>query len=278
MLPAYQGAAWFVSGAATTAFVVAIGIGLRQLGTPGPLIPLAQLAGLIWAFLLVGARDEMLGGLLPSGDAFAYLAQRLVGGADLIVRQSAPMPFEADLILVTAIAIGLTAIAVDALAATFRLVPWAGLPLLLLYTIPAVAVPGAVSALTFVPAAIGYVILLTSEGRERLTRWGRGLGDLTPVGSISPARRTGRVVGATVIGIAVVVPAVLPTLEPMSFLQQGSGGFGTGATTIQVTNPMLDLKRNLVRPYDVPVMSYTTTGPDPEYLRMVVLDDFDGES
>ncbi|GAB3424397.1 transglutaminase TgpA family protein [Flindersiella endophytica] len=278
LLPAYEGAAWFAGGAVTVAFVVAIGLGLRQLGTPQPLIPLAQLAGLVWAFLLVGARDDLIGGLLPSGDAFEFLAQRLVGGAELIVRQSAPMPFDADLILITALAIGLTAIAVDALAATFRQVPWAGLPLLMLYTIPAVAVPGVVSALTFIPAAAGYVILLTSEGRERLTRWGRGLGDLTPVGSISPARRTGRLVGATVIGIAVVVPAVLPTLQPMSFLQQSSSNFGTGATTIQVSNPMLDLKRNLIRPYDVPVMSYTTTGPDPEYLRMVVLDDFDGES
>src|SRR5262245_24367554 len=221
MLPAYQGAAWFVSGAATTAFVVAIGIGLRQLGTPGPLIPLAQLAGRIWAVLLVGARDKLLGGLLPSGEAFEYLAQRLVSGAGLIVRQSAPMPFEADLILVTALAIGLTAIAVDALAATFRLVPWAGLPLRLLCTFPPAAVSTAFTALAFCPAAAGYVILLTSEGRDRLSRWGRGLGDLPPVGSLSPARRTGRVVGATVIGIAVVVPAALPTLQPMSFLQQG---------------------------------------------------------
>src|SRR5690606_5918961 len=101
---------------------------------------------------------------------------RLNDGLLIVTQYAAPVPGDPDLTMVTTLGIGLIAVAVDLLAATLRLVPWAGLPLLLLYSIPATTVTGSLSALSFIPPAIGYTLLLTSEGRQRLHHWGRVIG------------------------------------------------------------------------------------------------------
>src|SRR5690606_33887746 len=109
-------------------------------------------------------------------DALESLALQLGAGMTVVVRYSAPLPYNSDALLLTALGIGLVAFAVDSLAATARLVPWAGLPLLLLYSIPATTVAGGLSALAFVPTAIGYTALLMVESRGRINQWGRALG------------------------------------------------------------------------------------------------------
>lgn len=287
LIPAYDDQSWFWPAILTITFVTAIGWGLRRLGTPMLLVPLAQLAALGWAFVLVFAPEDLRLGFLPSGAAVDELGRQIDDGLAIVVRYAAPVPYDPDLVLVTALGIGLIAIAVDTLAATLRLVPWAGLPLLLLYSIPATTVSGGISALAFAPAAIGYILLLTSEGRERLGHWGRVIGFADSTAgqqegiSTSLLGQTGRRVGAAVIGLAIVVPAVIPTL-PEGILGTGEGGgfAGTSSDTgpIQVNNPVVDLKRNLEMPQNVDVMRYQTDA-DPSdlgYIRMVVLDRFDG--
>jgi transglutaminase-like putative cysteine protease len=283
LLPAYQGQEWLGSAALVMLFVAGTGFGLRQLGTPQILVPLGQLAALGWAFVLVYAHEDLRLGFLPSGDSVEALTARINEGLLVVVRYAAPVPYDTDLVMVTAIGIGLVAITVDTMCATFRLAPWAGLPLLLLYSIPATTVSGGISALSFIPAAIGYIILLVSESRERLSRWGRVIGIADDVAGpqesvqASMFGQTGRRVGAMVIGLAVVVPALMPALPEGIFGQGEGGGFGTSGQTIKVDNPIVDLRRDLRLPQNLPVISYRTTTDTPDYIKLVTLDEFDGE-
>jgi transglutaminase-like putative cysteine protease len=284
LLPAYDEPGWFWSGAVAVAFVSAIGFGLRQLGTPRVLVPLGQLAALGWAFILIFARDDLRLGFLPSGAAVQTFVDRINDGLSIVAQYAAPVPGDSDLTMVTTLGIGLVAVAVDALAATARLVPWAGLPLLLLYSIPATTVSGGLSALAFVPPAIGYVLLLTSEGRDRLSRWGRVIGFAEGASgqqegvSTSLLGQTGRRVGIAVIGLAVIVPALIPALPEGVFGNGPGGDGGNGGGTIRVNNPIVDLKRDLDRTDDVNVFSYETDAKynQLDYIRMVVLDNFNG--
>ncbi|MGH3489091.1 MAG: transglutaminase TgpA family protein [Actinopolymorphaceae bacterium] len=283
LVPAYQGQEWLGSAALVMLFVTATGFGLRQLGTPHLLVPLGQLAALGWAFVLVYAHEDLRFGFLPSGESVEALTERINEGLLVVVRYAAPVPYDADLVMVTAMGIGLVAITVDTMCATFRLAPWAGLPLLLLYSIPATTVSGGISALAFIPAAIGYIVLLVSESRDRLSRWGRviGIADdvVGPQDAVQASMfgQTGRRVGAMVIGLAVVVPALMPALPAGLFGQGEGGGFGTSGQTIKVDNPIVDLRRDLRLPQNVPVLNYRTTTDTPDYIKLVTLDVFDGE-
>lgn len=284
LIPAYQGQQWLGLSLLVVIFVAATGLGLRQIGTPPPLVPLGQLAALSWASILVFARKDLWFGVIPSSESVEAFTERIGDGLSVVVRYAAPVPYDADLVMVTALGIGLVAIMVDALCATFRLTPWAGLPLLLLYSIPATTVSGGVSALAFIPASVGYIVLLVSEGRERLSRWGRVIGVTDGFSKSSQdgvqtslLGQTGRRVGAMVIGLAVVVPALLPAM-PQGMFGQGQGtGFGSSGQTIRVDNPIVDLRRDLRLPQNLPVLRYRTTTDNPDYIKLVTLDDFDGD-
>jgi transglutaminase-like putative cysteine protease len=92
----------------------------------------------------------------------------------------------------------------------------------------------------------------------------------------APLAQVGRRVGATALGIALVVPAVLPSVDASGW-GFGSGGFGPGGgggPEVRVANPILDLGKNLRR--DAPQLLLTYRGKR-TYLRMVVDDEFTGD-
>lgn len=82
-------------------------------------------------------------------------------------------------------------------------------------------------------------MLLLAEGRDRLSQWGRVFGGAaasrTPGpepsgGAVAPVR-TGRRIGAVALGIALVVPLALPSLD--GGLLDGTGtGVGSGSEAV----------------------------------------------
>ena len=95
--------------------------------------------------------------------------------------------------------------------------------------------------------------------------------------STETVRASARKIGLTATGLAVLVPIFVPTFSGTLFDGSGPGGDGDG-DAVAIDNPMADLKRDLVRGRDVDVLDvYTVTG-DPTYLRVSVLDSFDGET
>lgn len=135
-------------------------------------------------------------------------------------------------------------------------------------------------------------MLLLAEGRDRLSQWGRVFGGaprapgrtaagLETGGAASAPVRTGRRIGVMALGIALVVPAALPSLDGGLLGGTGAGaGSGLGGGTISAVNPLVSLQDNLNQPEDREALRYKTNAESTEnlYLRIMALDDFDGTS
>ena len=64
---------------------------------------------------------------------------------------------------------------VDFFAVTLRRVPVAGLPLLMIYSLPVSALDRSVNWLIFSLSALGFLAMLSLQERDRIGRWGRTL-------------------------------------------------------------------------------------------------------
>ncbi len=140
-------------------------------------------------------------------------------------------------------------------------------------------------------AGCGYLMLLLSEGRDRLAQWGRVFGaaprgrgaadsGISPGGGRPTAPvRFGRRIGAMALGLALVVPVALPALDDglLGGTQDGEGSGGSGGT-ISAVNPLVSLQSNLNAQDNRVVLRYRTDNPQQseQYLRILALDEFDG--
>lgn len=267
-----------------TAGISVVGILLRSLRLPGLVVVLLQAAGTGLVLNAAWASSRSWGGVIPTPDSVRLVQDRIRVAAEAATEWAAPIPgdvttFPPLLVLGGA----LVALVVDATACTLRQVPLAGLALLAAFTVP-VAILGGVSWLTFALAAGAFVLLLAADQAVRLARWGRSV-DEAPGGRLyddQPRRitfasllPTAARVGVVGIGVAVLVPALLPTRD--SLLDRGGDGPGDG-TRVTLVNPMVDMRRDLRRQDDTPLVEIETDQPRPSYLRLTVLDEFDGDS
>lgn len=283
LVPITDRNSWLVPAAFGIALVSLTGWAIRRIGSLNwPVVP-AQLGVLmLWLGLLVAADVAWLG-VVPTWAWLERLGAVTSEGVAVIMQYAPPVPVERPMLFIIVAGAGLVAIAVE--LATFGLgqVPLAGLPLALMYGIAASVASEGWSWLWFVPPAVGFLALLITEGRNRVTAWGLSAG---PPAQASAGRarppetdslaRNGRRVGTLALAAAVVVPAALPVLTAGGI----GGGFGSGSGgghTIRTDNPIVDLQRDLTRPDNVPVLRYATDSENPEYIRTAALDVFNGE-
>ncbi len=227
------------------------------------------------------ASDSAMLGWLPTPTSLRDSLDVLAASVDAAKSYAAPVPESVTALPPVLIMIGsLAAVVVDLLACGLRRVPLAGLPLLAMYTAPVSVLGGGVTWWTFALIAVGFLSLLAAEEASRLAHWGRGLaqfpgGDHRPRGINQTVWPSARKIGFTATAMAVVLPVFVPTFS--SGILSGSGiGDGPGAGGVRISNPILNLKRDLERGQDVPLLTVTTSDPAPSYLRVAVLDVFDG--
>ncbi len=268
--------------------VVAAALGCaagRRLGLPRPLVPLPGIALLVLALTVIYARDVAVLGLIPGPGALRALDQLATLGFDGMRRYATPAPTDAGLVLLAAGGTGLVAILVDTLAVTYRSAALAGVPLLALYAVPVVVVRDGVPWLLFLVAALGWLLLLLAEGRERLAGWGRALDRRSAKGDniftqtpAEPLGVVGRRIGATALGLALVLPAILPWAAGGLFRNGGTGGSGAGSGRSFGTSvdPFVQIGAQLGARSSSTLLTYTTDDRTPDYLRMVTLDRFNG--
>jgi transglutaminase-like putative cysteine protease len=289
LLPLVEPATWILQAAFLLGVQTGVGAATRRVPLARPLTVAAQTLVTLVLLTLVFARGQAFLGLIPGPDAFIRFADLLQQGTDDIARYAIPAPLESDgirlMIIGGVLVIGL---AVDTLAVTFRSAAPAGLPLLALYSVAAGLSDGGADWLWFLVAAAGYLLLLLVEGRERLSQWGRVFGGAprTPGGEsgapVAPVR-TGRRIGVVALGVALVVPLALPAMNGGLLDAAGTGvGSGSGSGgTISAVNPLVTLRDDLNVDEDRQVLSLKTdkdTDLSNLYLRIVSLDDFDGET
>ncbi|GGK98105.1 transglutaminase [Sphaerisporangium melleum] len=285
LYPLFHGGLWFWAGMGAVTVVVTVSVLTTRDGVPRWAGPPAELLALLVYLGVVFTRPDNWAWLVPTRDSVASLLDLLDQGFTDIQRYAAPVPANSPISLLTVGGIGLIAVLVDLLAVRLRRAALAGLPLLALFTVPAAVLADPIGWPVFIIGALGYLGLLAADGRERLGRWGRavlvrqsraaGARTQMDTGQIS---LNGKRIGVAAIALAVVLPALLPTLEPSPLFGFGVGsGNGRGGNTITIPDPIANLRGQLIQPRDFTVLTYTNNDGVPRYLRVYSLDTFDGE-
>jgi transglutaminase-like putative cysteine protease len=260
------------------AVLAGVGVAARSVRLPATIVLSCQLLS-VFLVLNVGWGS----GWLPTPDSLREFVRAFDAAVDAAQSWAAPVPDEAPSISVILVGGGLLChLLVDFCAVTLGRVPLAGLPVLTIYSLPVSVLDRSVSWVVFVVTAGGFLMMLALQESDRVTRWGRPLGaseesDPKAFG-VGAARSNTMAVGASAITMALVLPLLIPTLDLDVLGGTGSGPGRGGDRTVRIENPIADLKRDLERGDDVPLVRVTTTDLDPSYLRIAVLTTFTGNT
>jgi transglutaminase-like putative cysteine protease len=279
LVPVYDGLGWLPAVAGAVLAVAVASALARRAQVPALLQPLVGLAALAAYTLACYARATLDYGLLPTAETTERL-RTLIGEGLLDVEALAPpVPTSTGLVLLAVLGVGALAVVVDLVAVALDRPAAAGLPLLLLFAVPSATVTGGVGWWPFLLGAAGWLGLLLVEGGDRVSRWGVPLRSTRPGTTYDDPglSRVGRRIGAAALGVAVVVPALLPGLDGRLLGGGGEGiGFGGGSRSTTTYNPITELGGQLTLPVPRPLLTYTTDDPAPDYLRLTTLDLYDG--
>ena len=239
------------------------------------------LAFLLLYLNLAFAHSSSFGFVIPSHSSLSALG-RLWRGSFADFRYSPPVADPEPVSLIAAAGIGAVAITVDILAVRLRRPAVAGLPLLLLFSVPVASnlkVFGVPQILIFALSLTGYLGLLAADGRERLRMWGRlvtfrHVQSPDETGSGPDTRdlaASGRRVGLAAVCLAVVIPVILPAMHAHDLFATGDGGGGGGSGGTALS-PLLRVG-SLLEGKAQPVLTYTTTAANPgeQYLQVYAL-------
>ncbi len=282
LLPIFDGRGWWWRAIGAVVAVAGTGLVARRLALPAGAQPLLALAVLAEYLALVFAPGTLVLGLLPGSDSWAALRALLAAGATDIELLRTPVPTHPGLVLIASAGLGFVALLVDAVAVVLRRAALSGIALLVLFAVPGAVRAQGVGWLPFVLTAGGWLGLLLVESQHRNRRWGSalrpGAGSRSEVGRTLGAdpgyARVGRRIGSAALGIAVIVPVLLPGLNAR-LLPGGAGdGIGGGPQTTTTYNPITRLRADLRLPEPRPILSYRTDDPRPDYLRLTTLDRF----
>lgn len=272
----FDGWAWLPP----TVFVVAVTAagceGGRRLGCPRPLVPLVGALAAVVALTFAFAADQAWLWLVPNAEVVRHGADLIASARHDIAVYAAPVAASRGLILLAAAGAAGIAVVVDTLAVTYRRPAVAGLALLGLYTVPASVAPDGTGWGAFALGAAGYLALLVTEARDKVSRWGRALDRSGRRDGSAPLAAVGRRVGVAAIGAAVLLPVLLPAMDDGLISGNGPGRGHGGGGAVKVGNPIVDLGRDLNRPDPITYLTYQTDAAVPSYLRLVSLDDFTG--
>ncbi|MCM2576447.1 transglutaminase TgpA family protein [Streptomyces meridianus] len=290
LLPLVDSGSWILRVALLLMVLAAVGGLARRVPLARPLTVASQTLVALLLLTLMFVPRHAVAGVLPGPDAMRAFAGLLAAGVEDVGRFATPAPVTIGIRLLLVGGVVVIGLSVDALAVTYRRAAPAGLPLLALYSVAAGLAQGGARWLWFLFASGGYLLLLLAEGRDRLSQWGRlfsgvpgwpGTGRNGSGGSALAPVRTGRRIGAVALGVALLVPTVLPSLDGGLLAARRAGGTGSGpGGTISAVNPLVSLQNSLNQSDNREVLNYRTDSEQTRdlYLRIVALDRFDGTS
>jgi transglutaminase-like putative cysteine protease len=269
--------------------LVAASAGVRRV-LPALADVVTYLAALLVYLTLVFARTEAFAWLVPTVKSLRQLGH-LVSQGYAEHQYAPPVPSIRGIELLAAGGIGLVAVLTDLLAVRLNSPAVAGLPLLVLFSVPVatnVKHVGFGLTLSFCLGITGYLALLAADGRQRLRLWGRLVtvwqnDDDDDETSRGPDTRqlaaSGRRVGLAAVAFAIVLPLILPGLKEHGIFGGKSTGSGHGAVKVAPPQPLVQMRGQLFDQSPSPVLTYHTTAADPreQYLRLYVLN-YDGGS
>ena len=176
LYPLFTGSEWFYAGLGAIIAVAASGA-LSRLRTLPVLVCLAISAAglLLYLNLVFEARHSWLL-IIPTPGSLSRLWDLAGTGMTEAGRYAPPAPELRGLVLLAVGGIGITAVLADLIAVRLRSTALAGLPLLVLFTVPITMNAQHESlgtAVVFCLGTAGYLAMLSADGRERIRVWGR---------------------------------------------------------------------------------------------------------
>lgn len=280
--PTIEGWSWFGITVIVVLPMAMAGAAVRQVTHWWVPVVGAQLLTIVLTITALFAHAEALGGMLPDAPAIRALNALLLEGLEITRVQAPPVRSGPAVLMVVATGMALVAFAVDLLAVTMRRPAVAGLPLLAVYCVPSAVLPDGLPWFWFAVASLGFLLLISADAADRIRSWGRMLGDTRfdrdPGQGVSRwVAGGGARAGATALTIAVILPVLIPGLHDSLIGGSETGpGRNADAATYTIINPILDLRRDLTARTDRVVLTYQTSVPEPEPLRIVSADSFDG--
>ncbi|RNL79733.1 transglutaminase TgpA family protein [Nocardioides marmorisolisilvae] len=276
----------FTGPALTAALLIAVtGAVLRGTPLPSYLVLVVQiLVVLVWFFHHQDVSTSY-GGWLPTWDGISAISDQIRTGASAINTYAAPV--RAARVTAPMYLLGLALLlllAVDFIAAGLRRPTWAGLPILVALTVPISVLSEPLAAHVFIGTAVLFVMLLATVENEQTLAWGQAVtgrrqrDDTTDqVLDRASAQLPALKIGAVAAVAALVLPIFIPIGRGVLDAGPDNGQSGRGAgQQVQLRNPMVDLRRNLVQEDHLPLLDVRTDAADPSYLRTTVLDTFNG--
>ena len=282
LYPLLDSGGWFWNGIGAVIVVAVVGAATRRRAIPVVLCFLAAVGGLFLYLNVVYAGRQSWAGLVPTAASLHHLQLLLKQATTETSKYAPPVPARPGIVLLTVAGIGFVAVLTDLLAVRLHRPAIAGLPLLVLFCVPLTtdARPGAVGGtLVFCAGMVGYLGLLSADGRNRLRLWGRLIhpwqDDADSQGpDVRPLAAAGRRIGSAAVVLALALPLLIPGLKAHRLFASDGNGKGNGSSTNgQITFPQpLDLlNTDLHEAHPVSVLTYHTPDSSPPYLQVYVL-------
>ena len=281
LYPLLAGGTWFWGGIGVVIVVAAVGAATRRRPIPAILCVAAAVGAEFLYLNAVFAGRQSWAGLVPTGASVRHLQVLLHQAMTETSKYAPPVPPRPGIVLLTVAGIGLVGVLTDVLAVRLHRPALAGLPLLVLFCVPLTtdARPGAVGGtLVFCAGMVGYLGLLSADGRHRLRLWGRLIHPWQDDGDslgpdVRPLAAAGRRIGSAAVVIALALPLLVPGLKAHRlFAGEGTGkGSGGSHGRISFPKPLDLLNTDLRETRPVPVLSYHTPDGTPPYLQVYVL-------
>ena len=307
LYPLFIGSAWFYAGLGAIITVAACGALSRLRTLPVVVcLAIAVVGLLLYLNLVFEARHSWLA-VIPTPGSITRLWELAGTGFSDSRRYAPPAPELPGLVLLATGGIGITAVLTDLIAVRLRSTALAGLPLLVLFTVPITMNAqheGLGTAVVFCLATTGYLAMLSADGRDRIRVWGRlvslwrsgSVHDTTAAEEKSPAFRgterepgpdtrtlaaAGRRVGLASVILALCVPLLVPGLHPSKLFSSGPGIGGSGGGTsaaVALPDTLSQTMRELQENHPTTVLTYTTSASKqlqanyPAYLQTYVYD------
>lgn len=256
LMPVVTGALWWIESCVTVIVALAAVAGSRRIGLPSGASALIGLSTVpIVAALIVS------GSSAAAGSSAGGAAQGVVDAFGAAFRQiyldAVPAPGTAELALLIAVGAAGVAVVADFVTVGLR-APVAGtLVVVAVAIVPGKAFATGTNGLLLLAVAASALAVIAVDRRRR--------GRAPRVAGLAAG-------GAIAVVVALLVQVILPTPYSSEAASGGAPIIDSGA------NPLLRLGQDLRRGATSPVLSYTTRDAQPVYLRLAVLEDFEGDT
>lgn len=250
---------WLIGVTLLPGAVLATGFALRRLRVPAIGVTLVELA--VWTAVVTAAflPGASFLGVIPTGAVVETVPLLVQTASNEILVGVAPLDATLPVSFVVVASLGLLTIALDHVVLTARMPLLAAAALVMVWLIPAIAVPAGIDVLAFVLLAATVLYLIRAETRTREA-------------SVMAARAGGVTAVATTIGAIAIIGALVggPALPPPT----GPVVIAGAAARIDAS---LDLGSDLRRRNDMTVLTMRSDAPQLPNLRVATLSVFDGD-